>query len=98
GILIKGPEVLESTRRVDTVIVDKTGTVTTGNMTLFDVFAVDGEQPDEVLRLAGAVESSSEHPIARAITAGAQEKLGVLPTVGAFTNLRGLGVEGTVDG
>lgn len=98
GILIKGPEVLESTRQVDTVIVDKTGTVTTGNMTLFEVFAVDGEQPDEVLRLAGAVESSSEHPIARAITAGAREKLGDLPTVDAFTNLRGLGVEGRVDG
>jgi P-type Cu+ transporter len=98
GILIKGPEVLESTRRVDTVIVDKTGTVTTGNMTLFEVFAVDGEQPDEVLRLAGAVESSSEHPIARAITAGAREKLGELPAVDVFSNLRGLGVEGSVDG
>ena len=98
GILIKGPEVLESTRRVDTVIVDKTGTVTTGDMTLVDVVAVDGEQPDEVLRLAGAVESPSEHPIAEAITAGAREKLGDLPAVGAFSNLRGLGVEGDVDG
>ncbi|MGZ8803057.1 MAG: copper-translocating P-type ATPase, partial [Mycobacterium sp.] len=98
GILIKGPEVLESTRRVDTVIVDKTGTVTTGTMTLFDVFAVDSEQPDEVLRIAGAVESPSEHPIARAITAGARDKLGELPSVDAFANLRGLGVEGTVDG
>ncbi|MGB3352561.1 MAG: heavy metal translocating P-type ATPase [Mycobacterium sp.] len=98
GILIKGPEVLESTRRVDTVIVDKTGTVTTGTMTLFDVFAVDDEQPDEVLRIAGAVESPSEHPIARAITAGARDKLGELPAVDGFANLRGLGVEGTVDG
>ena len=98
GILIKGPEVLESTRRVDTVIVDKTGTVTTGDMTLVDVVAVDGEQPDEVLRLAGAVESPSEHPIAEAITAGARDKLGDLPAVGAFSNLRGLGVEGDVDG
>ncbi|VEG57171.1 heavy metal translocating P-type ATPase [Mycolicibacterium aurum] len=97
GILIKGPEMLESTRRVDTVIVDKTGTVTTGNMTLLDVFAVEGEQPDEVLRVAGALESSSEHPIARAITAGARDKLGELPPVAAFTNLRGLGVEGRVD-
>ena len=79
GILIKGPEVLESTRRVDTVILDKTGTVTTGTMTLFDVFAVDGEQPDEVLRIAGAVESPSEHPIARAIAVGARDKLGELP-------------------
>ncbi|GJF12007.1 carbonate dehydratase [Mycolicibacterium cyprinidarum] len=98
GILIKGPEVLESTRQVDTVILDKTGTVTTGKMTLFDVIAADGEQPDEVLRIAGAVESPSEHPIARAITAGAQEKLGELPAVDAFSNLRGLGVEGTIDG
>lgn len=98
GILIKGPEVLESTRRVDTVIVDKTGTVTTGSMTLVDVFAVDGEQPDEVLRIAGAVESPSEHPIAAAITAGAREKLGELPSVEAFVNLRGLGVDGEVEG
>ncbi len=98
GILIKGPEVLESTRRVDTVIVDKTGTVTTGTMTLIDVLAVGNEQPDEVLRIAGAVESPSEHPIARAITAGAREKLGELPGVDAFANLRGLGVEGTVNG
>lgn len=98
GILIKGPEVLESTRRVDTVIVDKTGTVTTGSMTLVDVFAVDGEQPDEVLRIAGAVESPSEHPIAAAITAGAREKLGELPSVESFVNLRGLGVDGEVEG
>ncbi|AFM18575.1 copper/silver-translocating P-type ATPase [Mycolicibacterium chubuense NBB4] len=98
GILIKGPEVLESTRRVDTVILDKTGTVTTGTMTLVDVFAADGEQPDEVLRLAGALEDSSEHPIARAIAAGARDKLGELPAVSGFANLRGLGVEGTVDG
>lgn len=98
GILIKGPEVLESTRRVDTVIVDKTGTVTTGSMTLVDVFAIDGEQPDEALRIAGAVENSSEHPIARAIAAAAREKLGDIPAVDAFTNLRGLGVEGRVDG
>ncbi|KWX68943.1 cation-translocating P-type ATPase [Mycobacterium sp. NAZ190054] len=97
-ILIKGPEVLEDTRRVDTVIVDKTGTVTTGNMTLVDVFAGDGEQPDEVLRIAGAVENSSEHPIARAIASGALEKFGELPTVAGFTNLRGLGVSGEVDG
>ena len=98
GILIKGPEVLESTRRVDTVILDKTGTVTTGTMTLFDVFAVDGEQPDEVLRVAGALESPSEHPIARAIATGARDKLGELPVADTFRNLRGLGVEGTVDG
>ncbi|CAN3130187.1 heavy metal translocating P-type ATPase [Mycobacterium sp. smrl_JER01] len=98
GILIKGPEVLEDTRRVDTVIVDKTGTVTTGNMTLTDVVVADGEQPDEVLRIAGAVESPSEHPIARAVAAGARDKLGELPAVAGFTNLRGLGVSGEVDG
>ncbi len=98
GILIKGPEVLESTRRVDTVIVDKTGTVTTGRMTLVDVFAVEGEQPDEILRLGGAVESPSEHPIAAAITAGARDKLGEIPAVDSFVNLRGFGVEGDVDG
>ena len=98
GILIKGPEVLESTRQVDTVLVDKTGTVTTGTMTLFDVFAANDEQPDEVLRMAGAAESPSEHPIARAITTGAQDKLGELPAVQSFENLRGLGVQAEVDG
>jgi len=98
GILIKGPQVLESTRRVDTVIVDKTGTVTTGVMTLDDVIAADGERTDEVLRIAGAVESPSEHPIARAIAAAARSKLGELPVTTSFENLRGLGVRGTVDG
>nr|WP_090276869.1 heavy metal translocating P-type ATPase [Mycolicibacterium komanii]CRL70495.1 ATPase P [Mycolicibacterium komanii] len=98
GILIKGPEVLESTRRIDTIVLDKTGTVTTGKMTLIDVVAADGEQPDEVLRIAGAVEDGSEHPIARAIAKGARDKLGDLPAVEDFTNLRGLGVRGLVDG
>lgn len=98
GILIKGPEVLESTRRIDTIALDKTGTVTTGKMTLIDVVAADGEQPDEVLRIAGAVEDGSEHPIARAIAKGARDKLGDLPAVEDFTNLRGLGVRGRVDG
>lgn len=98
GILIKGPEVLESTRRIDTIVLDKTGTVTTGKMTLIDVVAADGEQPDEVLRIAGAVEGGSEHPIARAIAKGARDKLGDLPAVEDFTNLRGLGVRGRVDG
>ncbi|OBB37740.1 heavy metal translocating P-type ATPase [Mycobacterium sp. 852002-51961_SCH5331710] len=98
GILIKGPEVLESTRRIDTIVLDKTGTVTTGKMTLIDVVAADGEQPDEVLRVAGAVEDGSEHPIARAIAKGARDKLGDLPAVEDFTNLRGLGVRGRVDG
>ncbi|WP_425004834.1 heavy metal translocating P-type ATPase [Mycolicibacterium sp. S3B2] len=98
GIVIKGPEILESTRRVDTVVVDKTGTVTTGTMTLAGVTAADGESRDEVLRVAGALESSSEHPIARAITAGARTELGELPTAQGFSNLRGMGVEGVLDG
>ncbi|TLF78498.1 heavy metal translocating P-type ATPase [Nocardia cyriacigeorgica] len=98
GILIKGPEVLESTRRVDTVVLDKTGTVTTGKMTLLDVVAADGEAADEVLALAGALEDSSEHPIAQAIAKGAREKLGELKPVEDFANIEGLGVQGVVDG
>jgi P-type Cu+ transporter len=98
GILIKGPEVLESTRRIDTIVLDKTGTVTTGTMTLLDVITADGEQPEQVLRLAGALEDSSEHPIARAIAKGAREKVGDLASVEGFTNLEGLGVQGVVDG
>jgi Cu+-exporting ATPase len=98
GILIKGPEVLESTRRIDTIVLDKTGTVTTGTMTLLDVITDDDEQPDEVLRLAGALEDASEHPIAKAIADGARDKIGDLPAVEGFTNLEGLGVQGVVDG
>lgn len=98
GILIEGPEVLESTRRVDTIVLDKTGTVTTGTMTLLDVIAADDEEPGEVLRLAGAVEDASEHPIARAIARGARDKVGDLPAVEDFANLEGLGVQGIVDG
>ncbi|MGI5184128.1 heavy metal translocating P-type ATPase [Dactylosporangium sp. CA-152071] len=94
GILIKGPEALESTRRIDTVVLDKTGTVTTGRMALVDAAAVD----DEVLRLAGALEAASEHPIARAIAAAATERFGALPAVSGFANAEGLGVRGTVDG
>ncbi|WP_275254741.1 heavy metal translocating P-type ATPase [Mycobacterium intracellulare] len=98
GILIKGPEVLESTRRIDTIVLDKTGTVTAGAMTLTDVITDDGEQPDQVLRVAGALEAASEHPIATAIAKAAREKLGELPAVEEFTNLEGLGVQGVVDG
>ncbi|MFV1363317.1 heavy metal translocating P-type ATPase [Mycolicibacterium elephantis] len=98
GILIKGPEVLESTRRIDTIALDKTGTVTTGTMTLLDVISADGEEPDRVLRMAGALENNSEHPIAKAITAAARDKVGDLPAAEDFTNLRGLGVQGTVEG
>ena len=98
GILIKGPEVLESTRRIDTIVLDKTGTITTGTMTLLDVIAADDEQADQVLRLAGALEDSSEHPIAKAIANGARDKVGDLPAVEGFTNTEGLGVQGVVDG
>jgi Cu+-exporting ATPase len=98
GILIKGPQVLESTRQIDTVVLDKTGTVTTGRMALVDVIAVAGTEADEVLRLAGALEHASEHPIAQAIAAGARDRVGPLPAVEGFTNLEGLGVQGVVDG
>lgn len=99
GILIKGPEVLESTRSVDTVVLDKTGTVTTGRMTLREVVADDGENADEVLRYAGALESASEHPIARAVSDAAADRFGGLPEVEEFTNVEGLGVQGVlVDG
>ncbi|WP_308161588.1 heavy metal translocating P-type ATPase [Mycolicibacterium goodii] len=98
GILIKGPEVLESTRRIDTIVLDKTGTITTGSMTLLDVVAADGEDAVEVLRLAAAVEDASEHPIARAIAVGARDRTGELRPVEGFTNIEGLGVKGTVDG
>ena len=98
GILIRGPEVLESTRAVDTVLLDKTGTVTTGRMSLVEVVAAAGESQDEVLRSAGALESGSEHPIARAVAATAADRLGRLPAVEGFTNVEGLGVHGVVDG
>jgi Cu+-exporting ATPase len=98
GLLIKGPEVLESTRRVDTVVLDKTGTVTTGKMSLVEVAVVDGVGKAEALRLVGALENASEHPIAQAIANAAAEAQGVLPAVESFTNREGLGVEGIVDG
>ncbi|MFF0423643.1 MULTISPECIES: heavy metal translocating P-type ATPase [unclassified Streptomyces] len=104
GILIKGPEVLESTRRVDTVVLDKTGTVTTGRMRLTGVhvhggrYGTDSADETELLRLAGALEHSSEHPVARAIAAGAAERCGELPTPKTFENVPGLGVRGSVDG
>ncbi|MEU5953922.1 heavy metal translocating P-type ATPase [Streptomyces sp. NPDC047525] len=102
GILIKGPEVLESTRRVDTVVLDKTGTVTTGRMTLRDVYAADETEEKQLLRLAGALEHASEHPVARAVAAGAAAELGLqagaLPAVEGFENVAGSGVRGTVEG
>ncbi|AYJ47493.1 heavy metal translocating P-type ATPase [Rhodococcus sp. P1Y] len=94
GILIKGPEVLESTRQIDTVVLDKTGTVTTGEMAVLAVHSADGE---DVLRIAGALEAGSEHPIAKAITDAAREK-GPLPAVTEFANQAGLGVTGVVEG
>jgi len=97
GILIKGPEVLESTRRVDTVVLDKTGTVTTGKMTLADVVTAPGVEPAEGLRLVGALENASEHPIGRAIAAAAGER-GRLPAPESFRTRDGLGVEGVVAG
>jgi Cu+-exporting ATPase len=96
GLLIKGPEVLESTRTVDTVVLDKTGTVTSGRMSLVDVALAEGEQRDEVLRLAGAIEHASEHPIARAVADAAADELGPLPAPEGFANRDGLGVEGVV--
>ena len=111
GILIKGPEVLESTRRIDTVVLDKTGTVTTGRMTLVDVVAASGTSVEEVRRMAAAVESGSEHPVGRAIVAGACADVAAgvadgvdgdagagLPEVEQFANLEGLGVTGLVEG
>ena len=98
GVLIKGPEVLENTRRVDTIVLDKTGTVTSGTMALAGVSVAEGESEDEALRLAGALEQASEHPIARAIAAAAAERTGALPAVEGFENVEGLGVQGVVDG
>jgi P-type Cu+ transporter len=97
GILIKGPEMLESTRRVDTIVLDKTGTVTEGKMALVDVVTAPGVDRTDALRLVGAVEHASEHPIARAI-AEAAIRAGALPTVESFANREGLGVEGVVEG
>ena len=94
GVLIKGPQVLESTRRVDTVLLDKTGTVTTGRMSVVDVTVAAGEDPEAVLRRAGALERGSEHPIAAAIADAA----GPGPEVTDFVNAPGGGVRGTVDG
>ncbi|HVM10022.1 MAG TPA: heavy metal translocating P-type ATPase [Acidimicrobiales bacterium] len=98
GILIKGPEVLESTRKVDTIVLDKTGTVTTGQMTLVDVVTAPGVARADVLRYVGSVEDASEHPIARAIAAGARDELGQLADVESFEAIQGLGVQGVVEG
>ena len=98
GILIKGPEVLEQTRRITTIVLDKTGTVTEGRMWVEDVVPADGIESEELLRLAGAAEAASEHPIAQAVAAFAREAVGALPAVESFTNRAGVGVEAVVDG
>jgi P-type Cu+ transporter len=99
GILIKGPEVLESTRAVDTIVLDKTGTLTTGRMALADVAAAPGEDVRELLRLAGAAEDGSAHPVAAAVAAGARRRLAAgLPPAGEFASYHGLGVTAVVDG
>jgi Cu+-exporting ATPase len=98
GILINGPEVLEQTRRIGTVVLDKTGTITEGKMELAEVALSNGATRAEVLRFAGAVESASEHPIAQAIAAAAREEVGRLPAVERFRNEPGTGVAGVVEG
>ncbi|GAA4581580.1 heavy metal translocating P-type ATPase [Planotetraspora phitsanulokensis] len=98
GILIRGPEVLERARRIDTVVLDKTGTVTTGRMSLTSVVPAGGESAEDVLRMAGAVEHASEHPVARAVSDAAREAGHRLPAVDAFENIPGLGVRGVVEG
>ena len=98
GILIKGPEILEQTRRIDTVVLDKTGTVTEGKMELVEVAPLNGATRAEALRLAGAVEAASEHPIGQAVAAAARKEVGVLPAVTHFRNVPGIGVQGVVEG
>jgi Cu+-exporting ATPase len=98
GVLIKGPEILESTRRVDTIVLDKTGTVTTGQMALDQVVVAEGTEKVEALRLAGGLEEASEHPVARAVAAAAREQIGVLPVPDRFESLEGRGVRGVVEG
>jgi len=98
GILIKGPEILERTRKITTIVLDKTGTITEGRMWLADAVPAAGTSRAELLRLAGAAEDASEHPIARAIVEAAREELGGLPAVEGFTNRAGLGIEAVVEG
>ena len=98
GILIKGPQILESTRRVDTIVLDKTGTVTTGRMTLIAAVPAHGVAEDELLRFAGAAETGSEHPIAAAIAAGARDQVPSLPALESFSSEQGLGVQAVVEG
>jgi Cu+-exporting ATPase len=98
GILIKGPEVLEQTRRIGTIVLDKTGTVTEGRIELVDVVPRNGATREEILRIAGALESASEHPIAQAVASAARAELGLLPAVERFVNRPGIGVSGRIEG
>ena len=98
GIIIRGPEILEQTRRIDTIVLDKTGTVTQGALELADVVPLNGATRSEILRLAGAVEAASEHPIAQAVARAARAEVGPLPPVSGFRNEPGTGVTGVVDG
>src|SRR5204863_1253174 len=98
GILIRGPEILEQARRIDTVVLDKTGTLTEGRMELSGVSLLNGARRADVLRLAGAVEAASEHPVGQAVARAARAELGDLPPVASFRNRAGVGVSGTVDG
>ena len=98
GILIKGPEILEQTRQITTIVLDKTGTITEGRMEVTAVLAADGAAEDELLRLAAGAEDASEHPIAQAIAERGRERFGVLPAVERFSNRAGLGVQARVDG
>ena len=98
GILVKGPEALERTQRIGTIVLDKTGTVTEGRLQLVDVALLNGAARSDVLRLAGAVEAASEHPVARAVAAAARAELGGLPGVSEFRNVPGVGVRGVVEG
>jgi Cu+-exporting ATPase len=98
GVLIRGPEILERTRNVDTIVLDKTGTVTEGKMELAEIALLNGASRTDVLRLAGAVEAASEHPIAQAVVRAARSEIGELPAVGDFRNQPGIGVTGIVEG
>ena len=97
GIVIKGVDVLQSTRRIDTVVFDKTGTITTGVMQLIDVVAARGTERTEILKFAGALEHASEHPVARAIASAARKELGILPSVTEFVSSPGMGTSGVVE-
>jgi Cu+-exporting ATPase len=98
GIVIKGPQILEQTRRIDTIVLDKTGTITEGKMELAEIALLNGATRSEVLRFAGAVEAASEHPIAQAVARAARAEVGELPAVSGFRNEPGVGVTGLVDG